>query len=950
MSSTTQGTLSAIDFEAKKEELENKEKVEPKKPVRRSNSFNRRKKKTEDSTAGGDTGQGDVEPTEAKKPEFKEVAQADPLRESLQQDAIALYQEGRYDEAGEKWYYLAEAARNAGDGSQEAMAMLNMGTSLVNMLQYEQAFACYDRALHLAEQAQDVSAQIDAYVSLKWIFQQPEVSALHNACRCLECVIDLIVKETGDTASLAGPLFELGQLLYMQEDFIKAKERFNEALEVAREHNPEEYAQQSSILLELANATLEIDGAAAAMATYQSAIDEADKSTDNALRLQTRHDASMILLHHLKRLEDAEAMLKEMMSLAVARAEEEEAGSSKALHAMEMEGRGCIELVPLLVKLGKSEEAHTTAARGIELATKLDIDEASGVCNTQMGEVLLAASKPAEALPYLNTARSIWRKVALEYHEDVVDRRKRSPTRFCRDNPEHLSLFDNSAKDTYVKLAAATLDAGEPDCAKESLLAIEEGRGATMNELMGFGAPPSSDEAETAADDTSPPHSLEFDANALTQLLADVFGPDAPASKGAIIYWSLGVQMDTAAAEGSGDGSPELQKEQKELWTWVITADGDVKVKRGTSIVVDGDMSKPISDVVWDVMEKLRLSCHTLPTRGHSIHSMGEQQVEAMRERHGDCDGDVDIDKELRQLSGALLDPIAEWLPEGAPLVLMPHYYLNLVPFGALPLPGGEPLITKHPLSQAGSLKVLAKLATFEKEATASASSDSLIVCPNEPLDDMPPFEHSDAEAEAVAAALQTAPELQLSGKRATLGGVLLALEQPLSAVHVCAHMPQRYIQLASVPKLPSEPPSPVQEVAEDGTASPAEEQPAPLEKEEDRELVMDHLYSMHLSSHPAVTLSGSHGGAGEFSQDGVISLPRAFLVAGARSVLANLWDAVDEPSTKLLASFYQQKREKGQAAALQAAVLELCEAEGGKWKHPKFWAGFTLTGTPAAI
>ena len=47
--------------------------------------------------------------------------------------AADLFANAEYDEAGEKWYYLAEAANHAGDTRQETTALHNMGTSLVMM-------------------------------------------------------------------------------------------------------------------------------------------------------------------------------------------------------------------------------------------------------------------------------------------------------------------------------------------------------------------------------------------------------------------------------------------------------------------------------------------------------------------------------------------------------------------------------------------------------------------------------------------------------------------------------------------------------------------------------------------------------------------------------------------------------------------------------------------------
>ena len=107
------------------------------------------------STAAGATTTGapdDFAPEEAvvSKPEFKLEAQSDPLREAVQREAVTLFEAGAYDEAGEQFYYLAEAAHNAGDDAQECTALQNMGTSLVMTGNLFEASRCYDSALQKA--------------------------------------------------------------------------------------------------------------------------------------------------------------------------------------------------------------------------------------------------------------------------------------------------------------------------------------------------------------------------------------------------------------------------------------------------------------------------------------------------------------------------------------------------------------------------------------------------------------------------------------------------------------------------------------------------------------------------------------------------------------------------------------------------------------------------------
>ena len=97
----------------------------------------------------------------------------------------------------------------------------------------------------------------------------------------------------------------------------------------------------------------------------------------------------------------------------------------------------------------------------------------------------------------------------------------------------------------------------------------------------------------------------------------------------------------------------------------------------------------------------------------------------------------------------------------------------------------------------------------------------------------------------------------------------------------------------------------------------------------------------MHLNS-KLVTLSACDTGVGPVGESGVSNLVNAFIEAGADSVVSTLWELADQPTSKLMRTFYT-----GLAAhhrkvdALRSAQLELLN-EG---LPPYFWASFQLVG-----
>jgi hypothetical protein len=82
-----------------------------------------------------------------------------------------------------------------------------------------------------------------------------------------------------------------------------------------------------------------------------------------------------------------------------------------------------------------------------------------------------------------------------------------------------------------------------------------------------------------------------------------------------------------------------------------------------------------------------------------------------------------------------------------------------------------------------------------------------------------------------------------------------------------------------------------------------------------------------------------------EIRGEGLISLTRGFMYAGAARVVASLWKVEDEASAALMKNFYQAMINDGlqPAAALRKAQISVWEQK--RWRSPYYWAGFILQG-----
>jgi CHAT domain-containing protein len=94
--------------------------------------------------------------------------------------------------------------------------------------------------------------------------------------------------------------------------------------------------------------------------------------------------------------------------------------------------------------------------------------------------------------------------------------------------------------------------------------------------------------------------------------------------------------------------------------------------------------------------------------------------------------------------------------------------------------------------------------------------------------------------------------------------------------------------------------------------------------------------------------LSACQTGRGQlFSGEGIVGLSRAFLIAGARSVVVSLWNVTEISTGQLMKNFYKQlARGAGNASALRDAKLQMIDSTK-EIQHPYYWAPFVMIGRP---
>jgi CHAT domain-containing protein len=95
------------------------------------------------------------------------------------------------------------------------------------------------------------------------------------------------------------------------------------------------------------------------------------------------------------------------------------------------------------------------------------------------------------------------------------------------------------------------------------------------------------------------------------------------------------------------------------------------------------------------------------------------------------------------------------------------------------------------------------------------------------------------------------------------------------------------------------------------------------------------------------VVLSACESARGEIGRgEGVVGLGRAFLAAGAHSIVASLWPVSDQSTATLMETFYERmfKNKEPVGRALNEARLSLMTDV--RYAHPYYWAPFVVIGS----
>jgi CHAT domain-containing protein len=267
------------------------------------------------------------------------------------------------------------------------------------------------------------------------------------------------------------------------------------------------------------------------------------------------------------------------------------------------------------------------------------------------------------------------------------------------------------------------------------------------------------------------------------------------------------------------------------------------------------------------------------------------------------------------RLYETLLAPVRQWIPTGSRVVLATDGILHGLNLEALPMPEQEGGTKRYWIEDV-TVGIVPSLALLAQRQQHAASVRRLLLLGNPvPLDNtFGPLAHAAAEMESVRRSFGGPQQVVLDGMAATPDAYRAAGPERFSAIHFTAH-------------------------AQANRESPLDS--AVL-------LTGGKLYAREVMDAPLtadlVTVSACRGvGLRTYSGEGLVGFAWAFLHAGARHVIAGLWDVNDQSTAALMDVLYRELAAgKTPAAALRSAKLSLIHS-AGNLRKPYYWAPFQL-------
>ena len=349
---------------------------------------------------------------------------------------------------------------------------------------------------------------------------------------------------------------------------------------------------------------------------------------------------------------------------------------------------------------------------------------------------------------------------------------------------------------------------------------------------------------------------------------------------------------------------------KNELFLWVCQKEKEVKLRRQIS-------SQDKVELFFEsLVEKIGVR-DNVECEDRSLEWAKDKRLAVKRSPiHGREIQHLDVEQTaLSTLYETIINPIQD-LFSGNELVFIPEGPLCLAPFAAFKSPDSKYLCESFRIRVAPSLTSLRIIA----ECPPDYHLNSGVLLIGDPwvqdVIDLSPLPYAREEVNMIGKMTGCTP---LIGRQATKDEIVRRLGS-VALVHIAAH----------------------------GSMEAGEIALAPKSGEKDFILTMKDVKQVQLRAR-LVVLSCCHSAQGEIKAEGVVGIARAFLGAGARSVLVSLWAIDDKATLEFMKNFYQDLvAGKSASEALNRAMN--CMRESTEFNDVINWAPFVLIGDDVTL
>ena len=801
---------------------------------------------------------------------------------------------GDYKEAIEFHQQSVSIAKEIGDKGLEGTEYTNLGIAYRCLRDYKNAIESYQQSLSIAKEIGKKGSEGAAYTRLGSAYKC--VGDYQKAIEFHEQSLS-IAKEIGDK-SLEGEAYSnLGIAYRCLGDYHKAIEFNQQSLSIVKETGDKR--SEGAAYTNLGNAYYSLGDYQKAVGFFQRSLSIAEEIGEEGLE----GAAYANLGNACNSLGDYEKAIElNQQSLSIA----------KKIGDKSTESKACTSLGSAYHRLGNYQKAIEFHQQSLRIAKEVGDKGTAGAANTNLGDAYKRLGDYKKAIEFHQQSLSIAKETgdknleqttygrlgvcfqmlddfrqAEECHESSI--KVSEEMRLLLQEKDEWKIIFRDQLINYTHLWISQLLQRKT---KQALLTAERGRAQALADLMKsqYGTKSTSSSAKEWIERITNISSL---VSSPTTFLVEAFE--------FVFFWVLNKgqewqfmnkKIDDTLKDMADKAYEQIRATKPKAYEQI----GVLKLATKPARCEDRSLDDPEDETIEDLPDTHR--------------GTGEKEFTSSK-----AGGDA-----LRELYDVTIAPILH-LIEDEELIIVPDGSSFLIPYAALLDQNSRYLSETLRIRLAPSLTSLMLLSECPEER--HCTSGALLV--GNPWTETVRFKRkqikqlpgAEEEVKMIGEILKVEP---LIGKNATKDQVLSRLNS-VSLVHIAAHASAERGEIVLSPNLGN----------------------YKRPKEKDYLLTMAEVLNAKLEA-KLVVLSCCHSGRGKIKAEGVVGLARAFLGAGARSVIGSLW-AIDDKATLTFMRHFYEHLVKGQSASKSLHEAMKMMRESDDFNAAKYWAPFMLIG-----